>query len=251
MSFNMRTSKPSAGNKFYNNGKNGGYSWCIEGKPTDRGCNVLSNCVGYACGRFNEIMGSMKYKTLCCNAENFIERAKQAGLQVVDYPTLGGIMVWQKGTLSGNDGAGHVAVVERIDSNNQIYTSESGYGGSPFWNSIRKNNNGRWGLGSGYTFRGCIVNPAIGDVHYIAPIPTPAPQPTPTPMPTPSDLKVGDKVKIIGKGNGSSYGDSNTAGGIGWQREILKVWNGRPYPYQVGNSTGTTGFYKASALQKL
>ena len=123
--FNMRTSKPSAGNKFYNNGNNGGYSWCINGSPTDKGCNVLANCVGYACGRFNEIIGSMKYKTLCCNAENFIERAKQAGLQVVSYPTLGGIMVWQKGaTLSGNDGAGHVAVVERIDSANQIYTSE-------------------------------------------------------------------------------------------------------------------------------
>lgn len=168
--FNMRTSKPSAGNKFYNNGNNGGYSWCINGSPTDKGCNVLANCVGYACGRFNEIIGSMKYKTLCCNAENFIERAKQAGLQVVSYPTLGGIMVWQKGaTLSGNDGAGHVAVVERIDSANQIYTSESGYGSSAFWNSIRKNNNGRWGLGNGYTFRGCIVNPAIGDVHYVTP----------------------------------------------------------------------------------
>ena len=170
MGFNMRTSKPSAGNKFYNNGNNGGYSWCINGSPTDKGCNVLANCVGYACGRFNEIIGSMKYKTLCCNAENFIERAKQAGLQVVSYPTLGGIMVWQKGaTLSGTDGAGHVAVVERIDSANQIYTSESGYGSSAFWNSIRKNNNGRWGLGNGYTFRGCIVNPAIGDVHYVTP----------------------------------------------------------------------------------
>ena len=110
----------------------------------------------------------MKYPSLNCNAENFIERAKNTyGLQVVSYPTLGGIMVWQKGsTLSSNDGAGHVAIVERIDSDNQIYTSESGYGSSAFWNSIRTNSNGRWGLGSGYTFRGCIVNPAIGDVHY-------------------------------------------------------------------------------------
>ena len=172
----MRTSKPGAGNKFFITTGAGGYSHCIVGKPTDRQCNVLSNCVGYACGRFNEIIGSMKYPYLNCNAENFIERAKSAGLQVVNYPTLGGIMVWQKGdTLSGNDGAGHVAVVERIDSANQIYTSESGYGGSAFWNSIRKNTNGRWGLGSGYSFRGCIVNPAIGDVHYVEPTPTPTP----------------------------------------------------------------------------
>lgn len=202
--FNMRTSKPNAGNKFYNNGNNGGYSWCINGSPTDKGCNVLANCVGYACGRFNEIIGSMKYKTLCCNAENFIERAKQAGLQVVSYPTLGGIMVWQKGaTLSGNDGAGHVAVVERIDSANQIYTSESGYGSSAFWNSIRKNNNGRWGLGNGYTFRGCIVNPAIGDVHYVAPV---NPQPS-TPSSDINNKSVDELAKevIAGKyGNGDA-----------------------------------------------
>ena len=202
MGFNMRTSKPSAGNKFYNNGNNGGYSWCINGNPTDKGCNVLANCVGYACARFNEIIGSMKYKALCCNAENFIERAKQAGLQVVSYPTLGGIMVWQKGsTLSGNDGAGHVAVVERIDSANQIYTSESGYGSSAFWNSIRRNDNGRWGLGSGYTFRGCIVNPAIGDVHYVAPV---NPQPS-APNSDISNKSVDELAKevIAGKyGNG-------------------------------------------------
>lgn len=173
----MRTSKPSAGNKFYNTTSRGGYSQCIQGSPTDTGCNVLANCVGYACGRFNEIIGSMKYPYLNCNAENFIERAKKYGLTVVSYPTLGGIMVWQKGsTLSGNDGAGHVAVVERIDGANKILTSESGYGSrTAFWNSVRTNSNGRWGLGSGYTFRGCIVNPAIGDVHYVEPTPAPTP----------------------------------------------------------------------------
>lgn len=161
----MRTTKPENGNKFYNNGNNGGSSWCIDGKPKDSGCNVLSNCVGYACGRFNEIIGSMKYPELCCNAENFIERAKSKGLEISDVPTLGGIMVWQKGaTLSGNDGAGHVAVVERIDSKNQIYISESNYGGTAFLNVTLTNNNGRWGLSSGYIFRGCIINPAIGRV---------------------------------------------------------------------------------------
>ncbi len=162
---NIRTSKPTAGNKFFITKSKGGWSTCIQGSPTDSACNVLANCVGYACGRFNEIIGSMKYPSLNCNAENFIERAKSLGLTISPVPTLGGIMVWQKGaTLSGNDGAGHVAVVERIDSANQIYTSESGYGSSAFWNSVRTNSNGRWGLGSGYSFRGCIVNPAIGNV---------------------------------------------------------------------------------------
>lgn len=160
----MRTSKPAAGNKFYTTKSKGGYSTCIKGKPTDA-CDVLANCVGYACGRFNEIIGSMKYPSLNCNAENFIERAKSLGLTISTKPTLGGIMVWKKGaSLSGNDGAGHVAVVERIDSSNQIYTSESGYNSKAFWNTLRTNSNGRWGAGSGYTYRGCIVNPAIGAV---------------------------------------------------------------------------------------
>lgn len=170
---NIRTTKPTSGNKFFITKSKGGYSTCIQGSPTDSQCNVLSNCVGYACGRFNEIIGVMKYPSLNCNAENFIERAKNTyGLEISSVPTLGGIMVWQKGTLSGNDGAGHVAVVEKIIDSNTIYTSESGYGGSAFWNSTRRNTNGRWGLGSAYTFRGCIVNPAIGKV--VAPTPTPS-----------------------------------------------------------------------------
>lgn len=170
---NVRTTKPTSGNKFFITKSKGGYSTCIQGSPTDSQCNVLSNCVGYACGRFNEIIGAMKYPSLNCNAENFIERAKNTyGLEISSVPTLGGIMVWQKGTLSGNDGAGHVAVVEKIIDSNTIYTSESGYGGSAFWNSTRRNTNGRWGLGSAYTFRGCIVNPAIGKV--VAPTPTPS-----------------------------------------------------------------------------
>ena len=161
----IRNKKPEKGNKFYTRKASGGYSTCVKGKPTDE-CDVLSNCVGYACGRFNEIIGEMKYPSLNCNAENFIERAKNTyGLEVSDVPTLGGIMVWQKGsTLGSSDGAGHVAIVERIDSSNQIFTSESNYGGEAFFNSTRTNKNGRWGLSSNYKFRGCIVNPAIGKV---------------------------------------------------------------------------------------
>lgn len=161
--FTPRTTKPEKGNPYYNTKANGGYSNAIVGKPTDKGCNVLANCVGYANGRFAEIIGKKEIEyQLVCNAENFIEKAKSYGLKISQKPTLGGIMVWQKGaTLNGSDGAGHVAIVERIDNANQIYTSESGYNSSAFWNSTRTNNNGRWGQSSAYTFRGCIVNPAV------------------------------------------------------------------------------------------
>lgn len=161
MSFTMRTSRPS-NNKYYIRIANGGYNGAIKGKPTCTYANVLANCVGYANGRFNEIGGYGKCKyQLICNAENFIERAKALGLSISNTPTLGGIMVWQKGGLGSGDGAGHVAIVERIDSSNQIYTSESAYNGSMFYNSIRTNTNGKWGAGANYRYRGCIVNPAV------------------------------------------------------------------------------------------
>ena len=42
----IRTTKPEAGNKYFIRKSSGGYSTCIQGKPTDKDCNVLSNCVG-------------------------------------------------------------------------------------------------------------------------------------------------------------------------------------------------------------
>lgn len=64
-------------------------------------------------------------------------------------------------------------------------------------------------------------------------------------------LKVGDKVKIIATGKSTSYGTGKTAKGIGWERQILGIYLGRDYPYRVGNSKGTTGFYKEEALKRV
>lgn len=166
--FKIMTSKPVK-NNFFMTVESGGLNNAIEGKPTDPEANVLSNCVGFANGRFNmiaaEIAGDYKFRwQLTCNAENFIERAKKLGLEVSDRPTLGGIMCWAKGSLSGEDGAGHVEIVERIDSDNKIFTSGSSYGGEAFYNKTRTNNNGRWGQTSAYTFRGCIVNPLVKEL---------------------------------------------------------------------------------------
>lgn len=161
--FAMRTSLPEKGNKFYNTKNSGGYSYCIQGKPTCNGLNVLANCVGYACGRFNEIIGHMEYPYLNCNAEDFIVRGKSLGLEVSDKPTLGGIMVWEgKGSL-----AGHVAVVEKIIDENTIYTSESGYESAYFWNSTRKNNNKNWGAGASYKYIGCLINPSVKELKSL------------------------------------------------------------------------------------
>lgn len=314
----IRTTRPEAGNKYYIRKASGGYSTCIQGKPTDKWCDVLSNCVGYACGAANEELGLgyEKYH-LNCNAENFIERAIASGLSVYKTPQVGDIICWEgAGSL-----AGHVGIVIEVVNSNCIKVAQSGWGSSnPFYITTNYNNNGRWGLSSNYPFRGFIrilptppapqptpkptpgpsdkfnigdrvvingplyassnaASPAgsvsnkttnitrknpgsahpyntTGDLGWmdessIRKAEEPKPQPAPQPAPQPTGLQVGDRVKITGTGNGSSYGDSNTAYGIGWERQILKIWSGRPFPYQVGNSTGTTGFYKESSLQKL
>ena len=167
--FTPRTTKPS-NNPYYMRKADGGYSDACKGKPTDPTATVLANCVGYANSRFAEIQGKpyIQYQ-LVCNAENFIERAIGMGLQISPVPTLGGIMVWQKGsTLSGGDGAGHVAVVEQIIDGNTVLTSESGYNAkSPFWTQTRTNANGRWGQSSEYKFRGCIINPAVNNGYWL------------------------------------------------------------------------------------
>ena len=162
MAFVMRTSKPGVENKYYIRKASGGYSNAIQGYPKDSECDALSNCVGYAYGRFNEIGGYGCCKYLASvNAENFIQY--KGSCKVGQTPKLGSCMVWQKGkTLSGSDGAGHVAIVEKVISDTEVYTSESGYGSKAFWNQTRrKGSDGRWGAGSGYTFLGFIYNPAV------------------------------------------------------------------------------------------
>ena len=157
-------------NKYYIRTVTGGLNGAVAGNPTIKGANVLCNCVGYANGRFNESINdpdlkgaalAFKYQ-LVCNAENFIESAKRQGLKISNTPIEGGVMVWQKGaTLGGGDGAGHVAFVEAVYDDGTILTSESGWASWAFKTIRRSNANGRWGQGSAYKFRGCIINPSI------------------------------------------------------------------------------------------
>lgn len=173
----IRTKCPK-NNKYYIRTVTGGLNGAVAGEPTQRYANVLDNCVGYANGRFNEIWNDPDLKgivkafhvQLTCNAENFIESAKRQGLKISSTPVVGGIMVWQKGgTLSGNDGAGHVAVVERVYDDGTILTSESGWASWAFKTVRRDNSNGRWGQNSLYKFRGCIINPNVKNTITPAP----------------------------------------------------------------------------------
>ena len=256
--FNIRRALPASNDpriKFYRNGNKGGYSWCINGSPTNGNCNVTANCVGWACSRFNEINdiltgAGFKFKTLCCNAENFIERAISAGLSVYPYPVLGGIMVWQKGaTLSGSDGAGHVAIVEDITEWNsnglpkRIYTSESGYGGSYFWNQYR-NDTGNWNMSSGYKFRGCIAQPKLGKCIESNSGAKPA-EPSQPSAPS-GKIKIGDKVIISGSLYRSSNADAPSGSIKDKKTTITRYVANAKHPY---NTTGDLGWMNESDIQ--
>lgn len=167
--FTPRLKRPEAGNKFYIRQPKG-FNGAVLGSPKDSKCDVLANCVGYANGRFNEIIGSMKYQFVM-NAENFYANGRKFKLDIGQEPKLGGIMVWQKGsTLSSFDGAGHVAIVEMIYPDGRVMTSESGYNAKkPWWTQIRTNQNGRWGQNKEYTYLGCIYNPNVKDTDKVCP----------------------------------------------------------------------------------
>lgn len=165
--YKPRLTMPEKSNKYYTRKQSGGYSPCISGKPVTAGVpDVLPNCVGYAVGRFNEIGGYHTCKYLqSVNAENMLSVARSQGLQISLVPTLGGCMVWAAGEIgNGSDGAGHVAIVECINADGSIITSDSAYNGAPFY--TKKRTAPTWGAGTGKRFLGCIVNPAVQRTVY-------------------------------------------------------------------------------------
>jgi surface antigen/LysM repeat protein len=309
----LRNTAPNSTNPYYRTKASGGYSPCIT--PYGDG-STLPNCVGYAWGAFSETLGFAS-KLRSMNAENFYN-SQPSEYERGSVPKLGAIACWQKGpTLSGNDGAGHVAQVIEVAPDGTILTANSGYKGTRFWLQRIKP---PYNIGTDYKFLGFIYAPVAeepapkpieptptndtlpvkytikrGDTlskiakkyygsgdkaHYlfiaqangivdankinagdVITIPVYAEvkpvEPTPpasTPAPVDNTLRVGDEVEIIGRGNANSFGTGVSTGGqtIGWRRRILDIKNdGRANPIRVGNDSGTTGWFKASALRKI
>lgn len=210
VAFKMRTTKPEAGNKYYITKARGGWSNAIQGKPVDPDCDVLSNCVGYAYGRFNEIgrYGYCKYLSPV-NAENFMQY--KGSLKTGQTPQVGACMVWQRGnTLSNSDGAGHVAIVEKVISNSQVMTSESAYGGKAFYTQTRSKGSGNWGMNSAYKFLGFIYNPAVSNTSA-----------TNTTTSSTTTTSSGEKIYIVKSGDSLS----GIAAKFGTTYQILAKYN--------------------------
>lgn len=140
--YHPRLSSPNKRNPYYNKPPIG-YNTAIVGNSNPKGgdssvrkgadgLNVLPNCVGYAYGRFNEIVGKGRMVYLSpANAETFIKY--KGSCQVGTSPRLGACIVW-----SDTQGPGHVAIVEKINADGSITTSESEWNGSAFKIYTRK-----------------------------------------------------------------------------------------------------------------
>ena len=169
--FPICTEMPKANDpyiSYYNTKGHGGQSSCIEGKPMDRTCTVLSNCVGWACGRFNHIYSimkgekTMKYRDFHDDAGKMYALASKYGLQTGSTPQAGAIMVW----ASTVGRAGHVAVVEKVISSDELMDSESGFSSFKFkYRSRKKGSDGNWGGNSKYRFLGFVYNPAVQEYY--------------------------------------------------------------------------------------
>lgn len=165
MAFVPRLTEPSRSDKRWINVNYGGYNYCIVRDSTG---NVLPNCTGYVHGRWMEIGNtntdySQTYGLCLGNAGEYYGHSDS--LQRSQEPQLGAIICFS------SSGAGHVAVVEEIISENEIVCSESNYSHEYFicrhryrqygWNPSASS---AWGT----TFQGFILHPNISQGYSVA-----------------------------------------------------------------------------------
>lgn len=138
-----------------------------DNKHTTGPQDTLPNCTAYAWGRFYEILGSQP-KLARLNAEYWF--LEDDGYARGQEPQPGAVICWAKGNIgddpnvSGTD-AGHVGIVEQVNPDGSIITSESGWQDERYWwYRPRTNENGNWGANEPYIFQGFIYNPAVSGV---------------------------------------------------------------------------------------
>lgn len=160
--FNPRLSAPLNTDLHWINVAYGGYNNCILGSPSYGTGSVLSNCTGYAWGRFLERNG-LTTCNLSINQASIWFLNTSDGYSRGYTPKLGAVICWDE----INNGSGHVAFVEQInyDSNNNVTSlvvSESVYNGVTFrLQTVYPYNN--YHLYTGMNFQGFIYSPTDFD----------------------------------------------------------------------------------------
>ena len=109
---------------------NGEFSELDKCKST--GVEALGNCTWYAKARARELGGTVPYSSWG-NAKSFDEFARNQGYTVDKNPVVGDIAQHNKGKF------GHVAIVEKVNSDGTIVISESSYAPCiPSWNFLHR-----------------------------------------------------------------------------------------------------------------
>lgn len=189
--FTARKSAPGTTNKNFIHSSKGGHNRCI----LITGSSCIPNCVGYAWGRWRELLGKNHNLSLG-NAENWYPNTAD-GYKRGSTPKLGAVICWRKGqTYNESDGAGHVAIVEEIKSNGDIVTSESVYGGERFRTRAYTKASG-YKL-TNHVFQGFIYPPVTFEVEKV--------KETAKAKYTTGTYKVTADVLTVRKGPGTSYG---------------------------------------------
>lgn len=155
MGFTPRLDAPSGTDKYWIQVGSGGYNKCIY----ISGSSVLPNCTGYAYGRFMEIMGTTTCNLSTRNAGLWYGNTGD-GYQRGNVPKIGSVACWER---PGE--AGHVAVVEQVNTDGSIITSNSAYGGKRFYTQSLIPPGYTWS--NKYVLQGFIYNPAVTNLTTV------------------------------------------------------------------------------------
>lgn len=156
-------------------GMNNNIHWYSNGNPYYATGYGMPNCTAYAWGRFWEVGDPLNTGANKPNPNelpgyydggvwwNHVDRNVY---QTGSIPQLGAVICFERTGY-----AGHVAIVEQINNDGSIVTSNSAYGGTYFYTqTLYASNNYGWGS---YVFQGFIYNPHSDDPTPPGPAPTP------------------------------------------------------------------------------
>jgi len=100
-----------------------GFAPLSTAPPTSRLGSATGSCTWYANGRLRQLgYNTQDLDVLIRDAALWDEVANEYGIPMSNSPKIGAITQWD-----GSGGLGHVAVVERVNSDGAIVISESGY----------------------------------------------------------------------------------------------------------------------------
>ena len=131
--------------------------YCVQEPETHtmtlNGGILTGQCVGYSHGRFAEILGATSCSLSTDNAGQWWYYT-QDGYERGQEPRLGAVICWDR---AGE--AGHVAIVEQINPDGSIVTSNSAYNSTRFYTQTLSPPYYTWS--SLYKLQGFIYNPNV------------------------------------------------------------------------------------------